>query len=94
MSRTTLKGEAWLMKAQELLELKKFIKELEYKESLLTKEVQEIAGNEPYQYKGVISFYEQRKGAVNYGVIPELAHVDLERYRKAPVTIFKLVRMV
>ena len=93
MSRTTLKGEAWLMKAQELLDLKKFIKDLQEKELLLVKEVQAMADNKPYQYKGVMSFYEQRKGSVNYSIIPELARVDLEVYRKPPVSIFKLVRM-
>lgn len=39
---------------------------------------------------GVELIRTSRKGAVNYGAIPELEGVDLDRYRKEPVEVVKL----
>jgi hypothetical protein len=39
---------------------------------------------------GVELIRTSRKGAVNYGAIPELEGVDLERYRKEPVEVVKI----
>ena len=39
---------------------------------------------------GVELIRTSRKGAVNYGAIPELEGVDLEQYRKDPVDVVKI----
>jgi len=39
---------------------------------------------------GVELLRTSRKGAVNYGSIPELEGVDLEQYRKEPVDVVKI----
>jgi len=39
---------------------------------------------------GVELIRTSRKGAVNYGSIPELEGVDLEQYRKEPVDVVKI----
>jgi putative phage-type endonuclease len=39
---------------------------------------------------GVELIRTSRKGAVNYGAIPELEGVDLDRYRKEPVEVVKI----
>jgi hypothetical protein len=46
-----------------------------------------------FQYKGMMSFFEERKGSVNYAAIPELIGVDVDVYRKPPIIVFKLVKV-
>jgi predicted nuclease of restriction endonuclease-like RecB superfamily len=93
MSRITLKGEAWLMKAQALYDLKIARKELEKQEANLSREIQKMTEGKSFQYKGMMSFFEERKGSVNYAAIPELIGVDVDVYRKPPIIVFKLVKV-
>ncbi len=60
-------------------------------EKELANQLKELQGNEPLSFGGIRYFYEERIGSVDYSAIPELKQIDLDRYRKPIVRVWKLI---
>lgn len=67
--------EAWKKTALKL-------KEAEEKEEAARKELIEACGEENFEGNGVKVWEIERKGSVDYTIVPELKDIDLEPYRK------------
>jgi hypothetical protein len=80
----------WLSKARELYNVTQERLALEKKEHTLALELRDLSDYKPYSYGGLNYFIESRLGPVDYCSIPELNNVDLNKYRKAPVKVWKL----
>ncbi len=63
---------------------------LEEEEKCLREKLIAISGNRNLICEGLKLTRYFRKGAVEYGVIPELKAIDLEKYRKKPIECFKI----
>jgi len=80
----------WLSKAKELYNVTQERLMLEKKEHILALELRDLSDYKPYTYGGLSYFIETRLGPVDYGSIPEIKNLDLNKYRKAPVKVWKL----
>lgn len=79
--------------AQQLIDVRERLKAfeaLEKEEKRLREQLIGIAGDRNLICDGVKLTRYFRKGAVEYGAIPELSNVDIEKYRKKPVECFKI----
>lgn len=83
----------WLETAQELYNIKMMIKDLDTKEKTLSELLRSLSNDEDARGGKFMYFREQRKGSINYELIPHLKGVNLESFRKQNVIIWKL-RMV
>ena len=90
MSQMLNKDNIWLEKAKNLYNIKKQIDELSKMEKSLSLELRDLSGNDMYQVDNIKYRWEERKGSVDYSLIPELRHIDLDPYRKEPIRIWKL----
>ena len=86
----TIKNNVWLSKAKELYTITQERLALEKKEHLLALELRDLSNYEAYSFGGLIYFIETRLGSIDYNSIPELKNLDLNRYRKGPVKVWKL----
>jgi putative phage-type endonuclease len=68
------------------------IKWLESQEAELREELIQLSGGLNIKGAGIKLSKEVRKGSVDYKLIPELANVDLEKYRKGPVECWKITQ--
>lgn len=85
--------EGWNDYAQELLLIREQIAELSERETLLKKQLEALAeqtGREKIAGGGVTCTKVTRKGAVDYSKIPELAGVELDKYRKKESIFWKI----
>jgi len=80
----------WLSKAKELYNITQERLALEKKEYQISLELRDMSDYRPYSYGGLSYYIETRLGAIDYGSIPELKNMDLNRFRKAPVKVWKL----
>lgn len=71
-------ADVWKEKARVL-------KVVELEEKLAREALIEACENSDYEGSGVSVKQIERKGAIEYTAIPELADVNTEKYRKAPV---------
>lgn len=76
----------WLEVSQRWLEVNKQLNALKEEYAFLKDQLISLAADESCQGGGVRLRKSMRKGMVQYGEIPELKEVDLEKYRK-PATI-------
>lgn len=67
------------------------LKEAEESERIARDDLIEACGNENYEGNGIKVERIERKGAVEYKAIPELADINLEDYRK-PSSIYWLIK--
>jgi hypothetical protein len=86
----TIKNNVWLSKAKELYTITQERLALEKKEHLLALELRDLSNYEAYSFGGLSYFIETRLGSIDYSSIPELKNLDLNRYRKGPVKVWKL----
>lgn len=82
--------EVWVKTAKDLYNLQQQRKNIEKTEKELALLLQKMQSNESLSYGGMRFFYEERKGLIDYGVVPELIGLDLEPYRKPPIRVWKL----
>lgn len=84
------KESIWIRKARELHNIRCKLNELLRIEKILSRDLQQLSQSQAARY-GSFSFTPiVRKGSVDYSAIPELREVNLEQYRKPPVTSWKL----
>lgn len=80
----------WLSKARELYNVTQERLALEKKEHTLALELRDLSDYKSYSFGGLNYFIETRLGPIDYGSIPEIKNIDLNKYRKAPVQVWKL----
>lgn len=80
----------WNETAQKLHEIKVERKRLEDIEIDLQKRLVLLSNNETAVGDRFIFLKDTRKGSIEYNLIPELLSVNLEKFRKPDVTIWKL----
>jgi hypothetical protein len=83
-------NEQWITKAQQVFDIQQRRKLLESQEDILITELKELTGGlnsvgGGFKYEAIV-----RAGTVNYKDIPQLKGVNLDIYRKDPVTTWKL----
>lgn len=83
----------WLSKTQQWLQVKIKLEELQKEEAQLRQDLIELAGNENCSGGGIQLQKLKRKGLVDYQNIPELLGVDLEQYRKPPLTTWRIINV-
>ncbi len=83
-------NEQWNIIAEKLYGIQKEQSDLDAQARLLKKEL--IALSKDKNTCGAAYYFqrEERRGSVDYGVIPELQNVDLEQYRKKPSISWRL----
>jgi hypothetical protein len=86
-------NKEWLKIAKKLYEIKKVLKEYEKIEKELSQELKILS-----DYKSAMGgkyIYEAttRQGNVDYMAIPQLAKVNLEKYRKEDTLVWKLFKI-
>lgn len=84
------RDEEWYRVASELKSLKKQKKAISEAEKSKERELRSISKDQNSFYNDLKYFSYTRKGAVDYASIPELKGVDLETYRKRPLTVWKI----
>lgn len=85
-----LKDESWQQKARELMECANMRKKYEEMEGRLKEELVALSNDENCS-AGIFRFFKSfRKGSVEYEKIPELRFVDLDKYRKPGVSMWRL----
>lgn len=82
----------WKDTAQDLLAVQKQLKILEEEEKRLRDDLIAQANNRNCQGAGIKLTKVISKGQVQYGMIPELKNVDLDKYRKEPTTSYRLTK--
>lgn len=82
--------EKWQETAQKWLAIRSQIEALECEEKKLRDALIEMADSQNAIGCGIRLTRSLRKGNVNYSQIPELINVDLERYRKEPIEVWRL----
>ena len=90
MENKTLQVAAWLMTAKELYNIQQQRRALEKREAELGTELRALSNNQPKAFGGMRYYFEIRTGSVDYNSIPELKSVDLNKYRKPSLTVWKL----
>ncbi len=80
----------WMQTANQWALINSQIKELEKKEEELRRHLIAMANKKNTVGAGIRATRFLRKGSVDYGAIPELENVEIEKYRKNPVECWKL----
>ena len=79
--------------ASQLYDLKQTLKGMEEHKERLEKELKALVDNKSFTSPLYVFVCESKKGNVDYKSIPELASVDLERYRKSSTSVWKLIKL-
>lgn len=82
----------WLKTAHNLYEVQLLRKNLETQERELIKKLKDLSHNQTTAHGDFVFVVTTRKGNVDYNAIPELAKVNLEKYRKADVATWRLIK--
>jgi len=80
----------WLSLAEKWKTLAAMLKELEQQETEIRNQLIELANNKFARGWGVSVTPFERKGNIDYSSIPELASVDLDKYRKPSTTSWRI----
>jgi len=83
--------DLWTSCAMKWKTLKEAMKGLEKEEEDLRKQLIFLAGESNTKGGGISLCQVTRKGNVDYGKIAELKSIDLEQYRKSPITSWRIV---
>jgi hypothetical protein len=86
-------SKQWIKVAKNLYEIKKVLKEYEKIEKELSEELKILSDNRSAMGGDYIYEATTRVGSVDYKSIPELAKVNLEKYRKEDTIIWKLFKI-
>ncbi len=81
-----MKSAEWGLTVDEYLSVKKQMKELEAKEKAFKEQLIAMAEGENCKGSGIRLCQYTRKGNVDYSAIPEIKGLDLNPYRKAPIS--------
>jgi len=81
----------WFMLASKWKQLNSQLSALESEEKKLRESLISLCGNQSSTGGGVKVTRFLRKGSVDYGKIPQLTGVDLEKFRKKPVECWKIM---
>lgn len=84
----------WTDISKKWLDIHLQIKTLEREEKTLREVLIQMAGVENVTGGGVRITRSMRKGSIQYGQIPELQNIDLEKYRKEPTEVWTLLPSV
>lgn len=82
---------AWQDWTMAYLEANEKIKDLEAKKEAFRKELLKLCGNQSCLGNGVKVMKTIVRGRVDYEAIPELKIIDIDKYRKASTTIWKIL---
>lgn len=80
----------WILKAKELYRIREMRRNMEKMEEELMGQLKVLSGNQSARGGGLRFELTERKGQINYKIIPELKEVNLEQYRCEPVYVWKL----
>lgn len=83
--------EQWVEISHKWLTIHREIAIMEAEERALREMLIQMAGTQNVTGGGVRLTRSLRKGSIQYSQIPELEQVDLEKYRKEPVEMWRLV---
>ena len=81
----------WIALAHEWEELEREINKMEKRKQNLKAELIELSDGQNMRGGGIKLSRIMRKGNVDYSKIPELEKVDLEKYRKDPLEIYRVL---
>ncbi|MCH9614015.1 MAG: hypothetical protein SP1CHLAM54_10240 [Chlamydiia bacterium] len=84
--------EEWLEVTERWLKLKEHLDMVKEEEQRLRAELIQLAKDRSCRGGGVRLLRSMRKGTVQYGEIPELKDVDLDKYRKPTAVSWNLAR--
>lgn len=82
--------DEWKINAKIWLEKKKILDIAKKEEDEYRKKLIEISGNQNCTGGGIKLRNFPRKGSVDYAKIEELKNVDLEKYRKPPINVWRI----
>jgi len=88
----TQKYEEWVKYAEGLFLIKQKISELKQQEKLYEKTLHTLSNGENCVGGDYLFSMYSRKGNIDYANIPELKGVDLEKYRKEPISYWKVTK--
>lgn len=86
----SIQGPEWISLAQKAFKARKEAKLLSLYEKELTKQLVALAGGKNSRGDNLILQKIERAGAVNYSIIPQLKKINLDIFRKDPVTTWSL----
>lgn len=81
----------WTDASQKWLDIHRQLEVLQAEEKALREVLIQIADSQNVTGGGIRLIRSLRKGNIQYAQIPELQNVDLEKYRKEPVEIWRLL---
>jgi len=87
------RSSKWNTIATELYAIKKTLSDLSLKEKDLLKELKDLSNYQNSYNKEFLFSQSTRVGSIDYDSIPELKKVNLELYRKPPITCWKLTKI-
>jgi hypothetical protein len=82
--------EEWVDAAMQWRKINASIKDLEKMEKECRQQLIAMAGHQNISGGGIKICKHIRKSAIDYGVIPELMGIDLDKYRKADIEYWKI----
>ena len=86
----SVQGPEWISLAQKAFKARQEAKQLSLYEKELTKQLIALCGEKNSRGDNLILQKVERPGAVQYSLIPQLKRVDLDVFRKDPVTAWTL----
>jgi len=84
--------DEWVNTATGWIEVNRQIKSLQEYEESLRQELIRLSGENSCIGGGISTSKVTRKGLVNYAIVPQLKGVDLEPYRKAPSSSWRILK--
>lgn len=84
------RGSDWIEIAEKVWQVQQARKEYERIEEVLLKRLKELSYGASSKGGGFIFTSIVRKGSIDYGSIPYLKSIDLEKFRKADVQMWSL----
>lgn len=83
-------SKKWITIAEQAYKVSLLRKQCELKEKELYEELKKLSKQESSLGGGYMFSKIERKGNIDYSSIPALKKIDLEKYRKDPVIMWKL----
>ena len=87
-------NQNWIKVANEAWEARRLRMLYEKAETRAFNTLKQLSNNNPTTAGDFIFDFSERKGSIDYTAIPELQNIDLERYRKEALVIWKLEKII
>jgi hypothetical protein len=87
-------NQNWIDAASQAWEARRLRMLYEKAENRAFDQLKQLSNNLPSKAGDFIFDFSERKGMIDYTLIPELQAIDLERYRKGPVVTWKLEKII